>query len=271
MSRPLLTRAWRAVVAACVLVIVAAVLTLAGRGHLVPAAAARAPAVRAMAIRDVAVSNVAVREAAVPGVAPHPALLPARIAVAPPVTPPPSALHPVVTVTVTATQTATATVTAPAAVVPAVRTPAAPVPSPSASASTPAPLPSPSAGTGTYTGLRILAMAETKADDLYAWGGTGPSVFDCSGLVYWAATAAGEQGWPRDTAEIAAAIGTRFTITAYPQRGDLALWGSGTPYHVEIVSGPGQTFGIQTYGWAGRATWRTNAGNQPSYYLHIRY
>ena len=35
-------------------------------------------------------------------------------------------------------------------------------------------------------GSRILDEAETRAGDWYVYGGAGPSVFDCSGLVYWA-------------------------------------------------------------------------------------
>ena len=35
-------------------------------------------------------------------------------------------------------------------------------------------------------GGRILDEAETRTGDWYVYGGAGPSVFDCSGLVYWA-------------------------------------------------------------------------------------
>lgn len=258
---PKLVRAWYAVIAASALVIVASVLSLAARGSLVPAASA---GVRLAAVRETA------QIAHIPVVAPHPAQLPARIILPAATASPAAAAAPARTVTVTVTRTATATATATQTVQPA-PSPSSPAPSPSTPApspSTPAPAPSPSASTGSYIGLRILAKAESRANDLYAWGGTGPDTFDCSGLVYWAATAAGETSWPRDTADIAAAIGTRFTVTSSPQPGDLALWGSGTPYHVEIVTGPGRTFGIQTYGWAGRATWHTGAAD---YYLHINY
>ena len=124
-----------------------------------------------------------------------------------------------------------------------------------------------------YIGGRILDKAETKVNHFYGWGGTGPSVFDCSGLVYWAAGAAGEHGWPRDTFDIAAQIGRRFIITSHPVRGDLALWGSvGAPYHVEIVTAwRNVNFGAETYGWRGRVTWHSSAWFRPSFFLRIRW
>jgi cell wall-associated NlpC family hydrolase len=125
----------------------------------------------------------------------------------------------------------------------------------------------------TYVGARILDRAETKVNDGYAWGGTGPSSFDCSGLVYWAARSAGEKNWPRDTFDIAAQIGHRFVITSRPVRGDLAMWGSRwAPYHVEIVTSvKGWNFGAENPGWAGRVTWHSDTWFKPSFYLHILY
>jgi NlpC/P60 family len=122
-------------------------------------------------------------------------------------------------------------------------------------------------------GNRILDKAETRLNDGYAWGGTGPSLFDCSGLVYWAAGAAGERGWPRDTLDIAREIGSRFSITSRPQRGDLAMWGSyGAPYHVEMVTiWPHENFGAETYGWSGRVTWHDDTWFRPSFYLRINW
>jgi hypothetical protein len=125
-----------------------------------------------------------------------------------------------------------------------------------------------------YIGARILNAAETRVNDPYAYGADGPDAFDCSGLVYWAARAAGERSWPRDTGEIAAEIGTRFVVTHHPVRGDLAVWadGSGVIYHVEIVTvWDNTTFGARDYGWAGRVTWHGDAYFEPSFYLRIRY
>jgi hypothetical protein len=124
-----------------------------------------------------------------------------------------------------------------------------------------------------YPGDRILDKAETKVNHYYSWGATGPTYFDCSGLVYWAATAAGEKNWPRDTLDIAREIGSRFSFTSHPQRGDLALWGSAAdPYHVEIVTiWSHQNFGTETYGWSGRVTWHSDTWSEPSFYLHINW
>ena len=120
-------------------------------------------------------------------------------------------------------------------------------------------------------GNRILDQAETRTGDWYLYGGAGPSVFDCSGLVYWSAGAAGLGAWPRDTYDIAAEIGKRFVITSHPVRGDLALWGSeSAPYHVEIVTiWKNTTFGAQQSGT--RVGWHTNTYDPPSFYLHPLY
>lgn len=121
-------------------------------------------------------------------------------------------------------------------------------------------------------GNRMLDKAESRTGDWYSYGGTGPSSFDCSGLVYWAAGAAGRTNWPRDTYDIAALIGKRFVITSHPQRGDLALWGSvSAPYHVEFVTKWWETtFGAQNTGT--RVGWHYHyPGWRPDFYLRILY
>jgi NlpC/P60 family len=125
---------------------------------------------------------------------------------------------------------------------------------------------------GGYVGDRLLNLAESRTGDWYVYGTDGPTTFDCSGLVYWAATAAGESNWPRDTYEIASEIGTRFTITTDPQRGDLALWGPvSAPYHVEFVTvwGPDTTFGALDTGT--QVGWHDDSWSAPSFYLHINW
>lgn len=124
-----------------------------------------------------------------------------------------------------------------------------------------------------YTGARILDRAETRLNDPYSYGAAGPYAFDCSGLVYWAATSTGERAWPRDTYQIAALIGSRFSLTSRPVRGDLAMWGPvSAPFHVELVTAwPGTTFGAETYGWAGRVTWHDDGWFRPSFYLHVNW
>jgi cell wall-associated NlpC family hydrolase len=131
----------------------------------------------------------------------------------------------------------------------------------------------PASASTAYIGDRMLDEAETRVNDPYAWGAAGPGAFDCSGLVYWAAAAAGERDWPRDTYDIAAEIGTRFAVTDHPVRGDLAMWGPvSAPYHVEFVTDwDNTTFGAENYGWAGRVTWHDDAWFEPSFYLHVNY
>jgi cell wall-associated NlpC family hydrolase len=92
-------------------------------------------------------------------------------------------------------------------------------------------------------GASVLAAAETRAGDWYSYGAAGPSYFDCSGLVYWAAHRVGV-GMPRTTY---AMLGSGILVRTYrPAAGDLAFYGSG---HVEIVArGHDVTFGAQQPG-----------------------
>src|SRR6185437_7004130 len=43
----------------------------------------------------------------------------------------------------------------------------------------------------------FLALARRALGTPYVWGGHAPGGFDCSGLVYWSARAAGIKGMPR--------------------------------------------------------------------------
>jgi cell wall-associated NlpC family hydrolase len=92
-------------------------------------------------------------------------------------------------------------------------------------------------------GAGILAQAETRAGDWYAYGAAGPSAFDCSGLVAWAAGRAGIS-LPHSTY---AMLASRHLVRTHrPAAGDLAFFGAG---HVEIVArGHDVTFGAQHTG-----------------------
>jgi len=113
-------------------------------------------------------------------------------------------------------------------------------------------------------GNRILDMAETRTGAWYVYGGAGPSVFDCSGLVYWASHKLGVN-MPRTTYGM---LASRHLYRVYsPRRGDLALYGSG---HVEFVTTwYHTTFGAQNSGT--RVGWhRWNAYWYPTMYFRIR-
>jgi cell wall-associated NlpC family hydrolase len=102
----------------------------------------------------------------------------------------------------------------------------------SAAASPPAPSVRLSLSSSSETlGQRILDKAETRAGDWYFYGGSGPYVFDCSGLVYWAARQLGVPV-PRTTYEMLAGSAHLYRIPlSWARRGDLMFYGSG---HVEI-------------------------------------
>lgn len=96
---------------------------------------------------------------------------------------------------------------------------------------------------------RILAMrwALRQHGKWYCWGGTGPSCFDCSGLVMEAYEHAGID-LPRTTGEM---LGSRLLRrVATPRKGDLAFYGRN---HVELYAHGDLTFGAhetgQRIGW----------------------
>jgi cell wall-associated NlpC family hydrolase len=83
-------------------------------------------------------------------------------------------------------------------------------------------------------GDRVLNKAESKAGVWYVYGAAGPSNFDCSGLVYWAARQLGVSV-PRATYSMLAGSAHLYRIPLSSiRRGDLVFYGSG---HVEINTG----------------------------------
>jgi hypothetical protein len=118
-------------------------------------------------------------------------------------------------------------------------------------------------------GGRMLDQARTRTGDWYFYGATGPSAFDCSGLVYWSAGQLGLKNFPRDTYDLLASVSSGRLVRTYsPQRGDLAFYGSG---HVEFVTAwYHQTFGAQT--WGTRVGWHKWSGWwQPTAFYRIRW
>ena len=72
----------------------------------------------------------------------------------------------------------------------------------------------------------------------YVYGGTSPSGFDCSGLIYYAAQEAG-LNLPR-TSQAQSTLGSYVSVSDL-QAGDLVFWGGvGSAYHVGIYIGGGQ-------------------------------
>jgi cell wall-associated NlpC family hydrolase len=90
------------------------------------------------------------------------------------------------------------------------------------------------------TRLLALRWARTQRGRWYCWGGTGPSCYDCSGLVTAAYQQAGTD-LPRTTYGMLASPHLEPVLPAEALPGDLAFYGSG---HVELVTvWPRTTFG----------------------------
>src|SRR5205085_2258084 len=92
----------------------------------------------------------------------------------------------------------------------------------------PLPLPSPS-----DPAMTAIAFAQAQVGKRYCWGGTGPSCFDCSGLVQSAWRAAGAR-LPRTTDAQARALVSVPIEDVRP--GDIFWWGHG---HVGLYVGNG--------------------------------
>lgn len=105
-------------------------------------------------------------------------------------------------------------------------------------------------------GDRVLNKAETRAGDWYVYGAAGPSTFDCSGLVVWAAAQLGVSV-PHSTYSMLAGTAHLYRIPLSSiRRGDLIFYGSG---HVEINTAWYHTsFGAHHSGT--RVGWRSWSG-----------
>ena len=77
----------------------------------------------------------------------------------------------------------------------------------------------------TPTRLAALEFAEHQAGKWYCWGGTGPSCYDCSGLVMAAYAHAGVR-LPRTTFEMLDSRILRRIPASQRRRGDLAFYGA---------------------------------------------
>ncbi|MFC9331101.1 NlpC/P60 family protein [Kitasatospora sp. NPDC057015] len=86
-----------------------------------------------------------------------------------------------------------------------------------------------------YAGVAV-AKAMSKQGAPYVWGATGPSSFDCSGLMVWAYGQAGVT-LPR-TSQSQGNVGVRVPSLAEAQPGDLVVYGSDR-HHVGMYIGNG--------------------------------
>jgi cell wall-associated NlpC family hydrolase len=113
------------------------------------------------------------------------------------------------------------------------------------------------------TRLRAYNWAKTQYRKPYEYGGTGPSGYDCSGLVMEAYRHAGIS-LPRTTYEMLRSW--HLVRVSRPVRGDLAFYGSG---HVELYDVGHWTFGAhaagQLIGWIKFGPWW-----EPTAYYRVR-
>jgi cell wall-associated NlpC family hydrolase len=99
------------------------------------------------------------------------------------------------------------------------------------------------AATPTTEAQQIIQIAKTKVGDPWRYGATGPSAFDCSGLVIYAFKAAGDgaaigNGNYRSARSLYDWFRSRgLASRTNPKPGDLVVWGSGS--HIGIYIGGG--------------------------------
>lgn len=112
--------------------------------------------------------------------------------------------------------------------------------------------------------LAAYRWALTQAGKWYQWGATGPSTYDCSGLVYRAYLREGLTVMPRTTYEMLAS--SHLVRVAHPVPGDLAFYGTG---HVEFYAGGNRTFGAHSTGE--QISYRTwSASWHPTVFYRVR-
>jgi cell wall-associated NlpC family hydrolase len=120
---------------------------------------------------------------------------------------------------------------------------AAPTAAPSPTAATPATRTTATIRRTRTPAEQVIAIAKSKLGRPWVFGASGPSVFDCSGLVIYAFRMAGIARIVGSSREVSAfALYARFrtrglTSRTNGQPGDLVIWGGGS--HVGIYLGNG--------------------------------
>jgi cell wall-associated NlpC family hydrolase len=90
-------------------------------------------------------------------------------------------------------------------------------------------------------GERVMRTVRAQAGDPYAWGGTGPNRFDCSGLTKYVYQKATGKSLPRTSGAQAGA--TKRISRGAAKPGDLVFFtGGGGVYHVAIYAGGNQVW-----------------------------
>ena len=99
--------------------------------------------------------------------------------------------------------------------------------------------------TGSSNGLQALSAAKTKLGTPYKWGATGPSAFDCSGLMVWAFEQIGVD-LPRNSKAQSQADGESVSKSDL-KPGDMVFFYSPVS-HVGIYAGNGKVLHASTSG-----------------------
>lgn len=98
-------------------------------------------------------------------------------------------------------------------------------------------------GSSSYNGL-LEAMEKFGDGHKYVWGSTGPSTFDCSGLVMYALKKAFGIDYPHYS-------GSQYSVSQHISKskaksGDLVFWGKGGSEHVGVYAGGNNYYSAQS-------------------------
>lgn len=98
-------------------------------------------------------------------------------------------------------------------------------------------------GSSSYNGL-LEAMEKYGDGHRYVWGTSGPSTFDCSGLVLYALKKAFGISYPHYS-------GAQYSISQHipkskAKSGDLVFWGNGGSAHVGVYAGGNEYYSAQS-------------------------
>ncbi|MBG6059429.1 cell wall-associated NlpC family hydrolase [Cryobacterium sp. MP_M3] len=121
----------------------------------------------------------------------------------------------------------------------------------SAPAPAPAPAPGPAPAPNGNAVDAAISFASAQLGDRYGLGGSGPDVWDCSGLTKAAYAAAGVYIGSHSATNQYRTMANQGRLVSFSQvqRGDLVFWGGGGDYyHVAIYVGGGQVLEAPDYG-----------------------